>query len=109
MNSSNLNTPPVFLLFGPTGAGKTDLVLELAEKLPIEIISVDSAMVYRGMNIGTGKPSAEVLARYPHHLVDILDPSQSYSAGQFVRDARKVIAESQRNGRLPVLVGGTML
>jgi tRNA dimethylallyltransferase len=66
-------------------------------------------MVYRGMNIGTGKPSAEVLARHPHHLVDILDPSQSYSAGQFVRDARAAIAESHRNGRLPVLVGGTML
>ncbi|HEU4600345.1 MAG TPA: tRNA (adenosine(37)-N6)-dimethylallyltransferase MiaA [Steroidobacteraceae bacterium] len=103
------NSPPVFLLFGPTGAGKTDLVLELAEKLPIDIISVDSAMVYRGMNIGTGKPPPDVLARHPHHLVDILDPSQSYSAGQFVRDARELIAASHRRGRLPVLVGGTML
>ena len=107
--TATLNTPPVFLLFGPTGAGKTDLILELAEKLPIDIVSVDSAMVYRGMNIGTGKPPADVLARHPHHLVDILDPSQSYSAGQFVRDARAVISESHRNGRLPVLVGGTML
>ena len=109
MSSSNLNTPPVFLLFGPTGAGKTDLVLELAEKLPIEIISVDSAMVYRDMNIGTGKPPADVLARHPHHLVDILDPSQAYSAGQFVRDARALIADAHRRQRLPVLVGGTML
>jgi tRNA dimethylallyltransferase len=107
--TQDLNTPPVFLLFGPTGAGKTDLILELAEKLPIEIISVDSAMVYRGMNIGTGKPAAEVLARHPHHLVDILDPTQAYSAGQFVRDARTLIEESHRKGRLPVLVGGTML
>jgi tRNA dimethylallyltransferase len=107
--TSNFDTPPVFLLFGPTGAGKTDLVLELAEKLPIEIISVDSAMVYRGMNIGTGKPPADVLARHPHHLVDILDPAQSYSAGQFVRDARVAIADAHAKGRLPVLVGGTML
>lgn len=107
--NSDINTPPVFLLFGPTGAGKTDLILELAEKLPIEIISVDSAMVYRGMNIGTGKPPAEVLARHPHHLVDILDPAQSYSAGQFVRDAREAIAQAHRKQRLPVLVGGTML
>jgi tRNA dimethylallyltransferase len=107
--TSEANTPPVFLLFGPTGAGKTDLVLELAEKLPIEIISVDSAMVYRGMNIGTGKPPAGVLARHPHRLVDIRDPAQSYSAGQFVRDARDAIADAHRKRRLPVLVGGTML
>jgi tRNA dimethylallyltransferase len=77
--------------------------------LPLEIVSVDSAMVYRGMNIGTGKPEPEVLSRYPHHLVDIRDPSQAYSAGQFVRDAQQLISEIHVRGRLPVLVGGTML
>jgi tRNA dimethylallyltransferase len=100
---------PVILIMGPTGAGKTDLVLRLAQHLPIDIISVDSAMVYRGMDIGTGKPSRELLERYPHRLVDILEPAQAYSAGQFVRDARAAIAAAHRNRRLPVLVGGTML
>jgi tRNA dimethylallyltransferase len=100
---------PVLLLMGPTGAGKTDLALDLAERFPLEIVSVDSAMVYRGLDIGSGKPPPDVLARHPHHLVDILDPSQSYSAGQFVRDARRVIDEIHGRGRLPLLVGGTML
>lgn len=100
---------PAILIMGPTGAGKTDLVLRLARERPIDIISVDSAMVYRGMNIGTGKPPRDVLERYPHRLVDILDPSQAYSAGQFVRDARAAIESAHRNDRLPVLVGGTML
>jgi tRNA dimethylallyltransferase len=97
------------LILGPTGAGKTDLALRLAERHPIEIVSVDSAMVYRGMDIGTGKPSPEVLRAVPHHLVDILDPSQAYSAGQFVRDARRAIDEIRARGKLPLLVGGTML
>jgi tRNA dimethylallyltransferase len=100
---------PVVLLMGPTGAGKTDLALRLAEQYPIEIVSVDSAMVYRGMDIGTGKPTPDLLRRYPHHLVDILDPSQPYSAGQFVRDARAAIDEIRARGNLPLLVGGTML
>jgi tRNA dimethylallyltransferase len=100
---------PVVLIMGPTGAGKTDLALRLAERLPIEIVSVDSAMVYRDMNIGTGKPPREVLERHPHHLVDILDPSEAYSAGQFVRDARRAIDEIRKRGKLPLLVGGTML
>src|SRR5690606_9563207 len=110
MTAFDISTaPPVVLIMGPTGAGKTDLVLRLAEDWPIDIISVDSAMVYRDMNIGTGKPPPEVLARHPHRLVDILDPSQAYSAGQFVRDATAAIEEAHRGGRLPVLVGGTML
>ena len=102
-------TAAVPLIMGPTGAGKTDLALRLAQKYPIEIVSVDSAMVYRGMDIGTGKPSREVLERVPHHLVDILDPSQAYSAGRFVRDAQQLIAAARARGKLPVLVGGTML
>lgn len=104
-----MSHPPVPLIMGPTGAGKTDLALRLAANYPIEIVSVDSAMVYRGMDIGTGKPARELLERFPHHLVDILDPSQAYSAGQFVRDALQVIAEIRSRGNLPVLVGGTML
>jgi len=103
-----MNTSAV-LLMGPTGAGKTDLAMRLAERLPVEIVSVDSAMVYRGLDIGTGKPDAEELRRCPHHLVDILDPSQAYSAGQFVRDAQRLIAEIHGRGKLPLLVGGTML
>jgi tRNA dimethylallyltransferase len=101
--------PPAVLIMGPTGAGKTDLAMRLADRFPIDIISVDSAMVYRGMDIGTGKPSRELLERYPHRLVDILDPSETYSAGQFVRDALQAIDVAHAAGRLPVLVGGTML
>src|SRR3954451_6808691 len=100
---------PVLLIMGPTGAGKTDLALQLADKFPIEIVSVDSAMVYRGLDIGTGKPSAQILGKSPHHLVDILDPSQAYSAGQFVRDARAAIELIYSQGKVPLLVGGTML
>lgn len=94
---------------GPTGAGKTDLAIALAQRLPVEIVSVDSAMVYRGMDIGTGKPAPEILARFPHRLVDILDPAEAYSAGQFVRDALQAIHDIHARGRLPLLVGGTML
>jgi tRNA dimethylallyltransferase len=108
-----MNIPPSFspvvLIMGPTGAGKTDLALQLAERYPIDIVSVDSAMVYRGLDIGTGKPNRAVLERHPHHLVDILDPAESYSAGQFLRDVRTVIDQITNRGRLPVLVGGTML
>jgi len=103
------DTTPVPLLMGPTGAGKTDLALRLAARYPIEIVSVDSALVYRGMDIGTGKPSREQLQRFPHHLVDILDPSQPYSAGQFVRDALQAISAIRSRGHLPLLVGGTMM
>ena len=102
-------SPRAILLMGPTGAGKTDLAIELAAAWPVEIVSVDSALVYRGLDIGTGKPARDVLARVPHHLVDILDPAQPYSAGQFIRDAVRLFGEIRARGRVPLLVGGTML
>jgi tRNA dimethylallyltransferase len=108
VNAASKNVP-VVLLMGPTGAGKTDLAIDLAERFPVEIVSVDSAMVYRGLDIGSGKPPPDMLARYPHHLVDILDPLESYSAGQFVRDARRAIDDIHARGKVPLLVGGTML
>lgn len=101
--------PPAIFLMGPTAAGKTDLALELAQRLPCELISVDSAMVYRGMDIGTAKPSAETLAAFPHRLVDICDPLDSYSAARFREDALAAMAEVSAAGRIPLLVGGTML
>lgn len=94
---------------GPTAAGKTDVAVELVERLPVEIVSVDSAMVYRGMDIGTGKPSPEVLARAPHRLIDIREPEHTYSAAQFVQDASEAINEIRAAGRVPLLVGGTGL
>jgi tRNA dimethylallyltransferase len=97
------------LLMGPTGAGKSDLALCLAERLPFEIISVDSALVYRGMDIGTAKPAAAIRARIPHHLIDIRDPATTYSAGEFVRDAGIAMEQIWSRGRQPLLVGGTML
>ncbi|MFO7277545.1 MAG: tRNA (adenosine(37)-N6)-dimethylallyltransferase MiaA [Pseudomonadota bacterium] len=100
---------PAVVLTGPTGTGKTDWALRLAEELPVEIVSVDSAQVYRGLDIGTAKPSREIRARIPHHLIDIRDPAESYSAGQFVADATRLIDEISARGRLPLLVGGTML
>lgn len=96
-------------LAGPTGCGKTAAALAIAEVLPVEIISVDSALVYRGMDIGTAKPTAAEQAAVPHHLIDILDPLESYSAAEFVRDAKRLAAEIAARGRLPLLVGGTML
>jgi len=100
---------PAILLMGPTGAGKTDVAVELVRRLPLEIVSVDSAMVYRGMDIGTAKPDAATLAAAPHHLVDILDPAERYSAGRFLQDARQAMREIRGRGRTPLLVGGTML
>ncbi len=94
---------------GPTAAGKTAAALAIADALPVEIVSVDSALVYRGMDIGTAKPSAAERAQAPHHLIDILDPAQSYSAAQFLADATRLIEEIRARGRLPLLVGGTML
>jgi tRNA dimethylallyltransferase len=94
---------------GPTASGKTDLALKLVESLPCEIISVDSAMVYRGMNIGTAKPDAETLKRAPHRLIDICDPAESYSAARFSEDALREMADIQQRGNIPLLVGGTFL
>ena len=99
----------VVMLMGPTASGKTDLALELASRRDCELISVDSALVYRGMDIGTAKPSKETLQRFPHHLVDIRDPWDAYSAADFRRDALVHIERIHAAGRLPVLVGGTML
>lgn len=101
--------PPAIFLMGPTASGKTDLALQLADALPCEIISVDSALIYRGMDIGSAKPNAEILQKYPHHLIDILDPAQSYSAAQFRDEALQAMADITARGRIPLLVGGTML
>lgn len=100
---------PVMILTGPTGSGKTDWAERFAADHPVEIISVDSALVYRGMDIGTAKPSRSLRERIPHHLIDILDPRDTYSAGQFVQDCLRLIAEVRARGRIPLLVGGTML
>lgn len=101
--------PPAIFLMGPTASGKTDLAIELARLLPVELISVDSALIYRGMDIGTAKPDAELLAAHPHRLVDIRDPAESYSAAEFRADALAAMAEITAAGRIPLLVGGTML
>jgi len=104
-----LEREPAILLMGPTASGKTGLALELARALPVEIVSVDSALVYRGMDIGTAKPSAALRAEIPHHLVDLLDPAEAYSAGRFRRDALDAMRDIRARGRVPLLVGGTML
>lgn len=101
--------PPVFCLMGPTASGKTGLAVELVQRGPFEIISVDSAQVYRGMNIGSGKPDAATLAIAPHRLIDIRDPSEAYSAADFRMDVLREIADIQAQGKVPLLVGGTML
>ena len=100
---------PVFVLTGPTGVGKSDWAIRLAGEAPIEIVSVDSALVYRGLDIGAAKPSREVRERIPHHLVDICEPTESYSAGRFVTDAIACIARIHERRHVPLLVGGTML
>ena len=109
MDATNTPLPFHLCLAGPTASGKTAAALAIAQRHACEIISVDSALVYRGMDIGTAKPSAAELAQVPHHLIDIRDPLQAYSAAEFVRDARALIADITARGKLPLLVGGTML
>ena len=101
--------PTAIFLLGPTAAGKTQICLELSKELPIEVISVDSALVYRHMNIGTAKPIVEELTNCPHHLVDIIDPNEHYSAAKFKNDAEQLIHEITSRGAIPLLAGGTMM
>lgn len=101
--------PPAILLMGPTASGKTAVALQLAATLPCEIISVDSAQVYKDMNIGTAKPDADTLKRAPHHLINVIEPHESYSAARFRDDALALMREISERGNIPLLVGGTML
>jgi len=103
------DSPPAIFIMGPTATGKTDLAISCVEELNARIISVDSAMVYRGMDIGSAKPNAAELVRAPHRLIDICDPSEAYSAGRFREDALSAMADITSNGAVPLLVGGTML
>ncbi|WP_394172056.1 tRNA (adenosine(37)-N6)-dimethylallyltransferase MiaA [Thalassotalea litorea] len=100
---------PVICIMGPTASGKTSLAMQLADQLPCDLISVDSALVYKGMDIGTAKPTAKELQDYPHQLIDLIDPKQSYSAADFCRDAKAAIFSARERQRYPVLVGGTMM
>ncbi len=109
MENSRTELPRCLAIAGPTASGKTAAALAIAAELPVEIISVDSALVYRGMDIGTAKPSAAERAAVPHHLIDIRDPLQAYSAAEFVQDATQLIHAIHARGRHPLLVGGTML
>ena len=104
-----MSLPKAIFLIGPTACGKTGLAIELSKRLPVELISVDSALIYRGMDIGTAKPTADELAEAPHHLIDIRSPLERYSAAEFVADARSLMDDIVARGRIPLLVGGTML
>ncbi|MEE9328146.1 MAG: tRNA (adenosine(37)-N6)-dimethylallyltransferase MiaA [Cocleimonas sp.] len=104
-----MTLPPAIFIIGPTASGKTGLAMKLMEYFPIELISVDSALVYKGMDIGTAKPTAEELVKAPHRLISFLDPSQPYSAADFRKDALREMQEIIDKGKIPVLVGGTML
>ena len=101
--------PPAIFLLGPTASGKSDLAMKLTSHLPVELVSVDSALVYRDMNIGTAKPDAEILRQYPHHLVDIRNPDQVYSAADFRSEVLTLMSAISERGNIPLLVGGTML
>lgn len=103
------HSPAILCLMGPTATGKTGLAIQLAACFPVEIISVDSALVYTDMNIGTAKPSDAERAAVPHHLIDICSPTETYSVGQFIRDAQRIISQVHQRGNIPLLVGGTML
>lgn len=108
-NSKEQKQPPVICLMGPTASGKTALAMALQEALPCDIVSVDSALIYRDMDIGTAKPTTEELLKYPHRLINLRDASESYSAADFCHDALAEIAEIRSNNRIPLLVGGTMM
>ncbi len=109
MNASAERRPRAIFLMGPTASGKTDLAMAISDQLPVELISVDSALVYQGLDIGSAKPTPEELTRYPHRLIDICDPAESYSAGRFRGDALAAMEEISGRGKIPLLVGGTML
>ncbi|MFQ3231997.1 MAG: tRNA dimethylallyltransferase [Reinekea sp.] len=109
MSEDPSSLPPALFLMGPTASGKTDLAIELCENLPCEIISVDSALIYRGMDIGTAKPNSAELKKAPHMLIDILDPAQSYSVAEFRKDALLAMENITARGNIPLLVGGTMM
>ena len=109
MNLIKQTLPPAIFVMGPTASGKTDLAVSLYKKLPVELISVDSALVYQEMNIGTAKPSAEILQQAPHALIDIIPPTEAYSAAHFRTDTLKLMADITARGKIPLLVGGTML
>jgi tRNA dimethylallyltransferase len=109
MGAPSAGRLPVVALMGPTASGKSQAALALAERFPVEILSVDSAQVYRGMDLGTAKPSAAERAQVPHHLLDLLEPTERYSAAQFAADAQALIDAVHARGRIPLLVGGTML
>ena len=104
-----MSSPEVLLLMGATATGKTELALEISRQFPVEIISVDSALVYQGMDIGTAKPGREVLDSAPHHLVDIIDPVETFSVWDFVQQSRRLVREISKRGRIPLLAGGTMM
>ena len=106
---NSLPDSPIICLMGATATGKTELAVEIAKRFPVELISVDSALIYRGMDIGTAKPDAELLAVAPHFLIDIIEPTQSYSAWDFVNDARSLITRISQRGNIPLLVGGSMM
>ncbi|QOJ23640.1 MAG: tRNA (adenosine(37)-N6)-dimethylallyltransferase MiaA [Gammaproteobacteria bacterium] len=106
---NSIRLPPAIFLMGPTASGKSGIALDIAENFPVEIVSVDSAQVYRHMNIGTAKPDQVTLSRIPHHLIDLIDPDQHYSAAQFRHDALLIMQEITRRNKIPLLTGGTML
>ena len=105
----NEKAQPIICLMGPTASGKTDLALALADQLPVELISVDSALIYRGMNIGTAKPARNILEKYPHHIIDICEPTERYSAAEFCETVNTLITDIQQQNKIPLLVGGTMM
>ena len=109
MTDSTAKNPPAVFLMGPTASGKTELAMRLADQYNGEIISVDSALIYRGMDIGTAKPTLAEQQSHPHHLIDIIDPAQAYSAAEFRQDALRLMADISDRGKLPILTGGTMM